>query len=185
MRLTGRIYLVGSGRFGCGLTSDLDCHVYLVDGGEELALIDAGVGMATEEILRRVMAEGFDPQRIRCLLLTHGHADHAGGTASLRRGLPHLRVHAHPVTARYVREGNEYGISLHVGKQLGIYPQEYVFEAAEVEEEMVDGQVLTLGDLTLQALDMPGHSAGHHAFLMDHTTEGLSRPEQTVEDPGR
>ena len=44
MRLTPDVCLVGGGMFGFGLTSPGDCHVYLLDGGDELVLIDAGIG---------------------------------------------------------------------------------------------------------------------------------------------
>jgi glyoxylase-like metal-dependent hydrolase (beta-lactamase superfamily II) len=123
--------------------------------------------MATQEIFEHIAADGFEVQRIRHLLLTHGHADHAGGTAALRRSLPHVRVYAHPVTARHLREADERGIGLDMAKRAGIYPEQYVFEPAEVEEEIVDGQVVKIGDLTVQALETPGHSAGHHAFVLD------------------
>jgi hydroxyacylglutathione hydrolase len=167
LKLTERVYVVGSGRLGLSLTSDYDCHIYLLDGGEEAALVDAGVGMSTQEIFENIAADGFDAQRIRHLLLTHGHADHAGGTAVVRRRLPGLRVYAHPVTARRVREADERGIGLDAAKRAGNYPEHYVFEPAQVEEEIVDGQVVTIGDLSLRALETPGHCAGHHAFVLD------------------
>lgn len=44
MRLTQDVALVGGGNAGFGLSAPLDCHVYLLDGGDELALVDAGVG---------------------------------------------------------------------------------------------------------------------------------------------
>ena len=44
MKIAPGIHIVGSGRQGFGLTDDYDCHVYLVDGGDEYALIDAGGG---------------------------------------------------------------------------------------------------------------------------------------------
>ena len=44
VKLIERVSLVGSGRCGVSLSTELDCHVDLVDGGEEMALIDAGAG---------------------------------------------------------------------------------------------------------------------------------------------
>lgn len=168
MKLTDRIYLVGSGQLGFNLTSDLDCHVYLVDGGSELALIDAGAGTATAEILEHAVADGLDPVRIRHLLLTHGHTDHAGGTASMRRALPQLCVYAHPVTARYLRDGDERGVSLDIGRRSGFYPQDYRLEPASIDRELDDDGEVRVGDLQLRALETPGHSGGHHAFVMTY-----------------
>lgn len=166
VRLTARVYIVGSGRFGFNLTSDLDCHVYLIDGGEEAALIDAGAGLATDEILGSIIAHGFSLSHIRHLLITHGHADHAGGAASLCRHIPGLRVHAHPVTAHYLGQGDEKGISLDIGKRAGMYPEDYALEPAAAEA-IVDGQSIRVGDLMVRVLDTPGHSGGHHAFLVE------------------
>ena len=45
MKLTNDLHVVGGGRFGFGLSGILDCHVYVVNGGSELALIDPGLGL--------------------------------------------------------------------------------------------------------------------------------------------
>ena len=85
MKLTDRIYLVGSGAFGFDLTHNLDCHVYLINGGDELALVDAGIGLATDEILKNIKAEGFNFEKIKYLLITHTHADHSGGAGQMKQ----------------------------------------------------------------------------------------------------
>ena len=43
MKLTEDVYLVGGGDYGFNLTHRLDCHTYLIDGGDELVLVDAGL----------------------------------------------------------------------------------------------------------------------------------------------
>src|SRR2546428_3757677 len=121
VKLMERVCLVGSGRLGVGLSAELDCHVYLVDGGKEAALIDAGAGAAAAEILAYATAHGFPSDRIRHLLLTHGHSDHAAGTASFRRHLAQLRVYAHPIVARYLRAGDEQAGGLAVCTPAGLY----------------------------------------------------------------
>ncbi|MGX6449948.1 MBL fold metallo-hydrolase, partial [Patulibacter sp. S7RM1-6] len=70
MRLTPRVHLVASATHGT-VTSPWDCHVYLLDGGDELALVDAGAGLAPDALLANVAAAGHDPARVRHLLLTH------------------------------------------------------------------------------------------------------------------
>ena len=84
MKIADRIYLVGSGDLGLSMTDAFDCHVYLVDGGSEAALIDAGGGRDIAAILKIVEDDGIPLDRIRSLLLTHGHADHAAGELVLR-----------------------------------------------------------------------------------------------------
>lgn len=168
MKLTERIYLVGSGNQGISLTDAYDCHVYLVDGREELAIIDAGAGMGAPQIVQNIQEHGFDPTHVRHLLLTHAHGDHAGGAARLRSTLGNLQVYMHADCAPFLRAGDERAISLAQAKQVGLYPGDYRFEACPVDTELVEGHMVTVGDLQIQALATPGHSRGHTSFLMEH-----------------
>src|SRR5918995_43015 len=79
VRLTDRISVVGGGTTGLGISHDLDPNVYLLSGGDDLALIDSGSGLGEAQIWDNVRSLGHDPARIRHIFLTHGHADHGGG----------------------------------------------------------------------------------------------------------
>jgi hydroxyacylglutathione hydrolase len=168
MRLIERVHLVGSGSFGFDLTDPFDCHVYLIDGKGELALVDVGAGMGAEAILDNVRREGLDPRRIRRLILTHAHGDHAGGAARMRRLLGEPVVCVSRDRARALREADEGAVSIDVAKRAGIYPPAYTLEPCEVDVELVHGDTLAVGDLSLQVLDTPGHADGHVSLLLEH-----------------
>src|SRR5690242_17300213 len=85
MKLTNDVYLVGGGDYSFNLSHRLDCHVYVVDGGDELVMIDAGFGPGTDRILDLMRADGLDPSRVSRIVVTHYHADHAGGCAAIVR----------------------------------------------------------------------------------------------------
>ena len=84
MRLSDRVFLTLSGDSGCSLSHPSDCNAYAVDCGGEVVLIDAGVGVGTEEALNNLEKDGVAAARISTLLLTHGHLDHSGGARWLR-----------------------------------------------------------------------------------------------------
>ena len=168
MKIADRIYLVGSGSMGFDLTDPFDCHVYLLDGGGELALVDVGAGMGAEAILENVRREGFEPTQIRHLVLTHAHGDHAGGAARMQSLLDRPTVYLSQAVADFIRAGDEQGISLDAAKAVGIYPPDYQLEPCEIDVELVDGARLEVGELALTVLDTPGHADGHVSLLLEH-----------------
>ena len=88
LKITPHVYLVGSSELG--ISGEGDCHVYLVDAGTELILVDSGDGSGIGEILSQVRREGLDPARISHVFLTHAHRDHAGGLEALRQELKQI-----------------------------------------------------------------------------------------------
>ena len=169
MRLTNEIALVGGGNFGFNLSAPLDCHIYLIDGGDELAIVDAGMGGphgATAQILANIEADGYDLTTVKYLLLTHYHADHAGGSADFKRELG-VTVLASPLCAQTLAIGDEDIISLPFAKASGFYPADYVFEACPAEGAFVDGQPFNVGRLKVTPYETNGHSRGHFSLLVE------------------
>lgn len=73
-------------------------NAYLVNTGDHLVLIDAGaghlLGQALGRLLDNLKAAGYSPQQVDTVLLTHLHADHAGGLidATGKPVFPHAKV---------------------------------------------------------------------------------------------
>jgi hydroxyacylglutathione hydrolase len=182
MKLTNGLYLVGSGDFG--LTDEHDCHVYLLDGGTEAALIDAGGGRDVTAILDNIKSDGVPLDRVRYLILTHGHADHSGGAAELRETLG-LDVFAAHDIADALRRGDEAKISLDVARAAGVYPTDFGYRACPVDGELVDGQHIVVGDCRLLVLETPGHAAGSLCFSTGNQGEQMLFSGDTVFFGGR
>ena len=45
MKLTSDIHVVGGGYYGFSISGRLDCHVYVINSGTELAIVDPGCGI--------------------------------------------------------------------------------------------------------------------------------------------
>lgn len=169
MRLSPDVALVGGGNMGFNLSAPLDCHIYLIDGGDELAIVDAGMGGPhgdTDGILANIEADGFDLSKVKKLLLTHYHADHAGGCADFHERLG-LDVLASDLAAKTLRVGDEEIISLPFAKKSGFYPADYVFRACPAEAAFVDGESFNVGRLKVTAYETPGHCRGHFSLLVE------------------
>ena len=165
MKLTDDVYLVGSGRNGIWLTNDYDSHVYLIDGGSELALIDSGAGIEGERILANIAKDGHDPKRIRYVLLTHCHADHWGGVSAMKRATG-ARVAISEREADFLRRGDEDSIGLTIARREGYYPSSYHIQPVEVDLPLRDSQMISVGNLQITAINVPGHSIGSICYLV-------------------
>jgi len=168
VRITDEVYVVGGGVTNAfGLSDDPDCHIYLVDGGDELALIDCGMasGDSLERILDNVRAEGLDPEKITKVIVTHYHMDHAGGAARFRECLG-VEVVAPADAAPALRTGDEQAVALDVAKAAGFYAADYCFQPVEVAREVREGDRIPVGSLDLEVFETPGHCDGHVSLLL-------------------
>ncbi len=93
-----------------------------------------------EPLLERAEREGTEVTHI---LLTHSHADHLAGIAEARERLGNPALVAHPAVAEEISE--------------------------EVTETIEGGGKLSTGELEIEAIDTPGHAAGHLAYVIDGT----------------
>jgi len=166
MKLTDVVYLVGSGLWSFGSSEDHDCSVYLIDGGEELALVDSGAGLSPGTIAKNIVTDGLPLDRVRYLFLTHGHADHAGGAAYLREKL-NLQVMASHEIADAIRSGNDRALGVEAARKAGGYPPDYRFRPCIVDRELRGGDKIEVGKCRLSVIETPGHSRGCISFLME------------------
>lgn len=160
MRIRPGLHMVFSGAAGFDLSHPCDCNAYLLDTGEGWALIDAGAGVDPAAAVAAIDAEGIGPRSVRWLLLTHAHADHAGGAAGLRGRLG-LEVVAAPATAALVRAGDKNGIHLDRAIDAGVFPPTYSFHACEVDRVAEPGESVKIGALTMEVIPAAGHSHDH------------------------
>jgi glyoxylase-like metal-dependent hydrolase (beta-lactamase superfamily II) len=167
MRLTDRILLIGSGEPDWAPTDPLDSQVYLVETPDGHVVVDAGAGSSVPAMLDAARRDGVDPARITLVLLTHGHADHAGGAAAWRRSIPGIRIGADPTVGGWLARGDETATSVDRARSAGIYPATYRLAACEPDLALVPGTPVEVGDLVFDVVPTPGHAIGHLAFLAD------------------
>jgi hydroxyacylglutathione hydrolase len=164
MKLTEHIALVGSSRFG--LSSPYDCSVYAIDTRDGVVLIDVGCGLEPELIQTNLRNDGLDPTRIAAVVLTHAHADHAGGSYAWQQRTG-CQIVA-PEGASGLLDGTvDASAVLETAKRAGIYPPGYTVPTVSVDVGVLDGQTLTFGDCRLHAIRVAGHTPHHTCYWGD------------------
>jgi glyoxylase-like metal-dependent hydrolase (beta-lactamase superfamily II) len=137
-----------------------DANVYLVDGGDEMALIGAGSGLHTARILRRLLALRKNPRDIDYILLPSSHWHEARG-ANLLRAATGARVCAHRHEAASLWAGDGVATGLTIGRfRFGAFPP------CRVDRMLKWGETLRVGRREILVLDAPGFHRGSTAFLM-------------------
>jgi len=143
---------------GPDMTDSRDCCVYLVDGGGELALIDAGLGYSYRQILNNIKEIGLDVSRLKCVVATHGHIDHIGG---LHRFQPRgAKVVCHELEEGAVARGIP---GLTAEAYYGVRYRPVSIDIALKGET----QKLPVGDLVLHCPLTPGHTPGGISPYLD------------------
>ena len=141
MHLAGNIYWYP----WTGLTEN-NCNAYLIDG-DLRTVIDPGHEHLLPARIEEMRQDGFPPESIDLILLTHCHPDHLEGAASWPKGKPKTALHE--AESAYLK-----GTGGAFYEAMGGSPPE--FQPSFLLRE----GVLNLGSMTLEVIHTPGHSPG-------------------------
>jgi glyoxylase-like metal-dependent hydrolase (beta-lactamase superfamily II) len=155
----------------------LDINLLLIKTDGENILIDAGMGDALNErqkkvfgierasnLEKRLSEHHLAPEDINLVLLTHLHADHAGGVITLDKN--GRKVPRFP-NARHVVQIKEWEEAMHPDERtsatyftsnLRILEEEKLLELIDGEDEVATG---------IKLINTGGHTPGHQAVLIE------------------
>ena len=156
-KVTDRILLLGR-RESC---------VYVLNGGAEYALIGGGMVNIVPDIVKQLREFEVPEEKIQRITILHSHFDHCGIVPFFKRRWPWATVTASerakallisPKVIATIEQLNgmllsKYGRNKEA-EQLGLS-----FPGIEVETVVKNGDVLSCGDLTMEFLEVPGHSS--------------------------
>ncbi len=127
---------------------------YVIEAPEGLLLIDPNAGLSFAQNWARIEGAGLDPRRVRYVLLTHEHGDHAPG-AYLWRVMTGAQVVAGAEAA--------YSLQHHIpyGSGYGFHPPQPVDIAVSEDCE------LDLAGLKVRAIRTPGHTYGSMGWMFE------------------
>jgi 2-aminobenzoylacetyl-CoA thioesterase len=156
-KITDRIWLVGR-KESCA---------YLVGGKNEYVLLGGAMAYVAPDVLEQVEAFGIDEHKIQRVVILHSHFDHCGTVPFLKRRWPWVTVTGSQKSQDLLRKPkvidsieimNQAMIAHNGLADLG-QTLDLRFTGIEVESVVSDGEIMTCSDLSLEILEVPGHSS--------------------------
>lgn len=151
-RVVGNIYYVGTK----GLAA------YLITSGREAILLDGTLKSTASLVEDNIAALGFKLSDVKIIVTSHAHFDHVAGVAQIKRDSG-AKLYAIAADRWALENG------LHDGEttyKRGTFP------AVKVDHVLADGDVVTLGDVSMKATLTPGHTPGCTTWSTSVTEAG-------------
>ena len=145
--------------------------VYVLRTSAGLLMIDAlgaadaasTTAQVESQLLPGFRTLGLDPAQVKMVLVTHGHVDHYGGSAFFQE-----RYGAKVFVSAADWTVMENGAARGGGRGPAAAPT----PLPERHGDIVDGAPITLGDLRVMPIAVPGHTPGSMAFVFPVTDNG-------------
>lgn len=148
---------------------------YLLRAGDKACFIDNNTNYAVPSLLTGLAENGYKPEDVSHIIITHVHLDHAGGTGVLLSYCPNAVVVAHPRAAPHVINPSRLVSSASAVYGADNFKKLYG-EILPVPENRVyipeDGETMRVGDRELTFTYTRGH-ANHHFVILDKKSKSI------------
>lgn len=170
VQLTKNIYLIDDKDLGLEDRTGTYCLT-----ARNLTLIETSASPSVPHILKGLQSLGFRPDKVKYIIVTHIHLDHAGGAGLILEHCPNAKVVVHPKGARHLADPSRL-----IAGAKAVYGEKFdaLFEPIlPVPDDRLlikaNGDTLEIDeDCILSFFDSPGH-ANHHFSIYHPEANGM------------
>jgi glyoxylase-like metal-dependent hydrolase (beta-lactamase superfamily II) len=141
--------------------------VYLLKGRREYVLLGGGAAFIVPDVNHQLKKFNIEEKKINRIVILHSHFDHCGIVPFFKKQWPWAKISASPRAKELLTKPevvknisslnqlllDEYGLEKLAGK-MGIE-----FDRIHVDDVVKEGDVLVCDDLSMEVIDVPGHSS--------------------------
>lgn len=140
---------------------------YVIESNAGLILIETGPGSIVKNLPTAFAQAGLDMTAVRHVLVTHIHLDHAGAAGWWAKQGAH--VYVHHIGARHLIDPSRLMASATriYGDDMDRLWGDMLPVPTDQLTELHDEDVVQVGEVTIRALDTPGHARHHMTFVTD------------------
>ncbi|EAQ81039.1 MBL fold metallo-hydrolase [Blastopirellula marina] len=139
----------------------LGCNVYLIFADNQWILIDIGYEEVVDEIIELIRQLDFPLSHCQTLVATHADVDHIQGLAKAKQTLG-TTITSHPLAVEPLQQGDKLITFAEIAAQ-NIHLE---MPPVQIEHQVNDGDVITVGTLKLEVWHTPGHTDSQLSFRM-------------------
>ena len=164
------VYHLDSGYINPGVAS-----LYCVVHNDEVAIVETGTANSLQYVEALLQDLSLAANKVKYVIPTHVHLDHAGGAGVMMRAFPEARLVIHPRGARHMIDPQKL-----VAAAKAVYGEETFTrlygEIPPIDESRVitaeHETTIKLNDREFIIIDTPGH-AYHHFCVVDPFSQGI------------
>lgn len=164
-RIAGNLYYVGSE----------DLAAFLITTPQGDILINGNLASSPALIQKSIEALGFKFSNVKILLISHGHFDHVGGSATIKK-LTGAKLEVMDADVSVVESGGKRDFQF-------AHDKTFWFPAAHVDRALHDGDQVSLGGAVLTAHKTAGHTRGTTTWTMDISESGKTQHVVIIGSP--
>jgi glyoxylase-like metal-dependent hydrolase (beta-lactamase superfamily II) len=141
------------------LVMDGHSNIFVLPTGRgRVALVDCGTDPQAKSVVAALKVRNLSPDAVEAIFITHGHPDHIGGCGAFKN-------------AKLFAMAEEVGLVEGTAKVASpfraITRPPIKATGLNVARALHDGDDVTIGNLSVKTLAMPGHTPGSAAYLVN------------------
>ena len=149
--------------------------IYLLQQADEVVIIETGTFYSVSNVLATLVELGIAKSRVKYVIPTHVHLDHAGGASEMMKHFDQASLIIHPRGVRHMIDPQKL-----IAGTIAVYGEEKFNQLYGKIEPISETRIIVAQDLDhldvggreLVFFDTPGH-ARHHFCIYDQLSNGV------------
>lgn len=136
------------------IVGEIEANCYFVTDDEAKAAFLVDTGDYSYELEQRIREYGAE--KVKYILLTHGHLDHIGYTAEMKKKMPWVQIVIGKEDSHFTNE-DDFNLAWQFGMTIQHFDADILVE---------DGSELEFGMNKIKVISTPGHTKGGVCYLL-------------------
>ncbi|MGN0204802.1 MAG: MBL fold metallo-hydrolase [Coprococcus sp.] len=142
--------------------------------GKQAVLFDPGMAYYAGDVIKKVK-DILNGQPLDAVFLTHSHYDHVAAVPYIRQEWPDIKVYAAEYACHIFEKPKAKKMMYHMSVEAALeagreWREDYRDDLLYADVALHDGDIIRIGEMSVQAIETIGHTQCSMSFLIDGDT---------------